>query len=61
MLIIVGYVVVELFNHGLTPAQGVSAIVGIAGLAIGHGVHEHARRRVDPGPPGRPHANGNDR
>ena len=45
MFIIAGYVVVELITGGLTPSKGVGAIVGIAGLAIGHGVHEHARHR----------------
>lgn len=56
MILVVGYVVAELRNGGLKPSEGVSAIVGIAGLAIGHGVHEHARHRKRPtDPPSSPH------
>jgi hypothetical protein len=44
LLLIVLIVVYVLTKHGLKPSDQVSAIVGIAGLAIGHGIHEHARR-----------------
>ena len=35
------YVVIERLTHELGAADSIKAITGIAGLAIGHGVHEH--------------------
>jgi len=44
LLLILGvlvYVVIEQITDHLAAADAVKAITGIAGLAIGHGVHEH--------------------
>jgi hypothetical protein len=41
MLAVVAYVVIERVAGSLSAADSVKAITGIAGLAIGHGVHEH--------------------
>jgi hypothetical protein len=41
MLGFVVYVVIERLSHELGAADSIKAITGIAGLAIGHGVHEH--------------------
>jgi hypothetical protein len=42
ILSVLVYVGFERYSAGLKPSDAVSAIIGIAGLAIGHGVHEHA-------------------
>jgi hypothetical protein len=42
ILFVLVYVGFERYSAGLKPSDAVSAIVGVAGLAIGHGVHEHA-------------------